>query len=45
MQVVMNKYFLLNPKKKLVQFRLVVFEKMHSNSEKKKTSPSRRLES
>jgi len=27
MQVVINKYFLLNPEKNLVQIRLVVFEK------------------
>jgi len=27
MQVVMNKYFLLNPEKKLAQIRLIVFEK------------------
>jgi len=27
MQVVMNKYFLLNPEKKLAQIHLVVFEK------------------
>jgi len=37
MQVVINKCFLLNPKKKLAQIRLVVFEKntkTHTNSEK-----------
>jgi len=46
MQVVLNKYFVLNPEKKLVQIRLVVFEKnaktTHFNS-KKMTSPCRRL--
>jgi len=37
MQVVMNKCFLLNPEKNLVQIRLVVFENTknaHFNSEK-----------
>jgi len=35
MQVVMNKCFLQNPEKSLVQIRLVVFEKnAHFNSEK-----------
>jgi len=39
MQVVMNKYFLLNPEKKLAQIRLVVFEKIKFP---KMTSPNRR---
>jgi len=30
MQIVMNKCFLFNPEKNLVQSRLVVFEKMHT---------------
>jgi len=41
----MNKYFLLNPEKKMAQIRIVVFEKTQKrtfNSEKM-TSPSRRL--
>jgi len=34
MQVVLNKYFLLNPeKKKLAQIRLVVFEKNAKNAQ------------
>jgi len=32
MQVVMNKCFLLNPEKNLVQIRLVVFEKNAKNT-------------
>jgi len=32
MQVVMNKYFLLNSEKKLAQIRLVVFEKNAKNA-------------
>jgi len=43
MQVVMNKYFLLDAEKKFAQIRIVVFEKnaktAHFNSEKM-TSPS-----
>jgi len=43
MQVVMNKYFLLNPEKKLAQICLVAFEK-NAPLIPKMTSPSRRLE-
>jgi len=32
MQIVMNKCFILNPWKKLVQIRLVVFEKQAKNA-------------
>jgi len=46
MQVVMNKYFLLNPEKNLVHIRLVVFEKAKKRTLyfRKMMSPSRRLD-